>query len=167
MTFFFESYWKKLFCYIYISPLRSANFYFSPQDLPRAVADCAPSIYSHGSGGKIKRSSSNQYSYPRGSWVHGGELYGIKALSKSSDSHPVDSSSIVGAFAKLAGNRANNVHPMQSVYLGSDRRFNRYWLFLGTCNANDPGHRCVFFESSEDGHWEVINNKEVMSLYSS
>ncbi|KAF3555441.1 hypothetical protein F2Q69_00016436 [Brassica cretica] len=84
----------------------------------------------------------------------------IEELSKSSDSHPVDSSSIVGAaFAKLAG---DNVHPMQSVYLGSDRRFNRYWLFLGPCNANDPGHRCVYFESSEDGHWEVISHKEAL-----
>lgn len=128
------------------------------------MVDCAPSIYSHGSGGKIKRSSSNQYSYPRESWVHGGELHGMKELSKSSDPHPVDSSSVVGAYAKLSGDKANSVHPMQSVYLGSDRRFNRYWLFLGPCNANDPGHRCVFFESSEDGHWEVINNKEVMAL---
>uniref|UniRef100_A0A0D3C168 WHIM2 domain-containing protein n=2 Tax=Brassica TaxID=3705 RepID=A0A0D3C168_BRAOL len=96
--------------------------------------------------------------HPRVSWVHGGER--IEELSKSSDSHPVDSSSIVGAaFAKLAG---DNVHPMQSVYLGSDRRFNRYWLFLGPCNANDPGHRCVYFESSEDGHWEVISHKEAL-----
>ncbi|KAF3555440.1 hypothetical protein F2Q69_00016437 [Brassica cretica] len=31
------------------------------EDLPRAMVDCVPSIYSHGSGGKIKRaSSSNQ-----------------------------------------------------------------------------------------------------------
>lgn len=144
--------------------MRCANFDLASQDLPRAMVDCAPSIYSHGSGGKIKRSSSNQYSYPRVSWVHGGELHGTRELSKSPDSRPVDSSSIAGDFAKLAGDKANNAHPMQSVYLGSDRRFNRYWLFLGPCNANDHGHRCVYFESSEDGHWEVINNEEVTSL---
>lgn len=139
-----------------------ANFILVPQDLPRAMVDCVPSIYSHGSGGKIKRaSSSNQYSYPRVSWVHGGGERIEELSSKSSDSQPVDSSSIVGAFTKLAG---DNVHPMQSVYLGSDRRFNRYWLFLGPCNPNDPGHRCVYFESSEDGHWEVISHKEVMSI---
>lgn len=139
--------------------MRSANFDLVPQDLPRAVVDFAPapSIYSHGSGGKIKRSSSNQYGHPRVSWVHGGERHGMKDLSKSSDSHPVDSSSVSGAFAKQDGG-----HPMQSVYLGSDRRFNRYWLFVGPCNANDPGHRCVYFESSEDGHWEVISDKEVI-----
>ncbi|KAF3575502.1 hypothetical protein DY000_02034102 [Brassica cretica] len=89
------------------------------EDLPRAMVDCVPSIYSHGSGGKIKRASSSNH--PRVSWVHGGER--IEELSKS---------------------------------------FNRYWLFLGPCNANDPGHRCVYFESSEDGHWEVISHKEAL-----
>ncbi|XP_010450235.1 PREDICTED: homeobox-DDT domain protein RLT3-like isoform X1 [Camelina sativa] len=155
---------EKLDVFVALIELLSSGSTIRMEDLPRAIVDCVPSIYSHGSGGKIKRSSSNQCSYPRGSWVHGGELPGIKALSKSSDSHPVDSSSVVGDFANLAGDNANNVHPMQSVYLGSDRRFNRYWLFLGTCNANDPGHRCVFFESSEDGHWEVINNKEALRV---
>lgn len=57
---------------------------------------------------------------------------------------------------------AGNGHPMQSVFLGSDRRYNRYWLFLGPCCTNDPGHRRVYFESSEDGHWEVIDTEEVM-----
>ncbi|CAL2244652.1 unnamed protein product [Prunus armeniaca] len=52
---------------------------------------------------------------------------------------------------------------MQSVFLGSDRRYNRYWLFLDPCNAYDPGHRRVYIESSEDGHWEVIDTEEVVS----
>ncbi|EOA15935.1 hypothetical protein CARUB_v10004029mg [Capsella rubella] len=151
---------EKLDVLVALIDLLSSGSTIRMEDIPRAMVDCAPSIYSHGSGGKIKRSSFNQYR--RGSWVHGGELHGTQALTKSSDSHPVDSSSIVGAFAKLAGEKANNVHPMQSVYLGSDRRFNRYWLFLGPCSLNDPGHRCVFFESSEDGHWEVLDNKEAL-----
>ncbi|XP_056854992.1 homeobox-DDT domain protein RLT3-like [Raphanus sativus] len=150
---------EKLDVFMALIDLLSSGSTIRIEDLPRAMVDCVPSIYSHGSGGKIKRaSSSNQYSYPRVSWVHGGER--IEELSsKSSDSQPVDSSSIVGAFTKLAG---DNVHPMQSVYLGSDRRLNRYWLFLGPCNPNDPGHRCVYFESSEDGHWEVISHKEAL-----
>ncbi|KAF8079476.1 hypothetical protein N665_1024s0004 [Sinapis alba] len=151
---------EKLGVFVALIDLLSSGSTIRMEDLPRAMVDCVPSIYSHGSGGKIKRASSNQYSYPRVSWVHGGER--IEELSKSSDSHPVDSSSIVGTSAKLAGDKANNGHPMQSVYLGSDRRFNRYWLFLGPCNANDPGHRCVYFESSEDGHWEVISHKEAL-----
>ena len=61
----------------------------------------------------------------------------------------------------------SGLHLMQSVFLGSDRRYNRYWLFLGPCSAlgpcsvYDPGHRRVYFESSEDGHWEVIDTVEV------
>lgn len=54
-----------------------------------------------------------------------------------------------------------DIHPMQSIFLGSDRRYNRYWLFLGPCNAYDPGHRRIYYESSEDGHWEVIDTEEV------
>lgn len=55
------------------------------------------------------------------------------------------------------------LHPMQSIFLGSDRRYNRYWLILGPCDEQDPGHRRVYFESSEDGHWEIIDTKEVNS----
>jgi hypothetical protein len=55
-----------------------------------------------------------------------------------------------------------DVHPLQSIYLGSDRRYNNYWLFLGPCTTNDPGHRRVYFESSEDGHWEVIDSTQVV-----
>lgn len=68
---------------------------------------------------------------------------------------------------KLKGTEAEDVesdeHSMHSIYVGSDRRFNSYWLFLGPCNAKDPGHRRVYFESSEDGHWEVIDTKEGLS----
>lgn len=53
------------------------------------------------------------------------------------------------------------LHPMQSIFLGSDRRYNRYWLILGPCDEQDPGHRRIYFESSEDGHWEIIDTKEV------
>ncbi|CAH2079366.1 unnamed protein product [Thlaspi arvense] len=151
---------EKLDVFVALIELLSSGSTIRLEVLPRAMVD-APSIYNRGSGGKIKRSSSSQC-YPRVSWVHGGELHGVKELPKSSDSRPVDSSSVVGAFAKLPGDKANNCHPMQSVYLGSDRRFNRYWLFLGPCNVNDPGHRCVYFESSEDGHWEVISDKEAL-----
>lgn len=94
----------------------------------------------------------------------------------SSDSRPVDSSLIISksSFENSASNGKGAketealfyLHPMQSVYLGSDRRYNRYWLFLGPCNVYDPGHKRVYFESSEDGHWEVIDTEEViLSVY--
>ncbi|CAL2248561.1 unnamed protein product [Prunus armeniaca] len=41
-------------------------------------------------------------------------------------------------------------------------KYNRYWLFLGPCNAYDPGHRRVYIKSSEDGHWEVIDTEEAL-----
>jgi hypothetical protein len=55
-------------------------------------------------------------------------------------------------------------HEPQVVLLGSDRRYNSYWLFLGPCRADDPGHRRVYFESSEDGHWEVVDSPQVAHL---
>jgi hypothetical protein len=86
--------------------------------------------------------------------------------------YPVDSSVSMSKFyekERSSGEGENvkekvesDLHPMQSVFLGSDRRYNRYWLFLGPCNAYDPGHRRVYFESSEDGHWEVIDTIEVL-----
>lgn len=86
-------------------------------------------------------------------------------------SHPasVDSSLLASKFhiqeASFEKRKDSaNSHPIQSVFLGSDRRYNRYWLFLGPCNAGDPGHRRVYFESSEDGHWEVIDTEEVIFL---
>lgn len=87
---------------------------------------------------------------------------------------PVDSSLLISIIhsneepfekekeAKKTG--STDSHPIQSVFLGSDRRYNRYWLFLGPCNVDDPGHRRVYFESSEDGHWGVIDTEEVYTL---
>ncbi|CAN8307588.1 unnamed protein product [Cochlearia groenlandica] len=93
------------------------------------------SIYSHGSGGKIKRSSSNQYSHPRVSWIHGGDLRGVNELSKSSDSHPIDSSSVMRASTKLVAIKL---------------------IMLTLCNL----YIVVLIVDSTDGRWEVINNKE-------
>ncbi|XP_022771611.1 homeobox-DDT domain protein RLT3-like isoform X4 [Durio zibethinus] len=138
----------------------------------KAVAVRVANIPQYGSGAKIKGSSSNQQNFPRPSWVYGGQRNGVQEAHTSSDSHPVDSSSITKFFEKekCSGSRKDaketevgvDIHPIQSVFLGSDRRYNRYWLFLGPCNAYDPGHRRVYFESSEDGHWEVIDTEEAL-----
>ncbi|CAA6670530.1 unnamed protein product [Spirodela intermedia] len=53
--------------------------------------------------------------------------------------------------------------PVTGGPLGFDRRYNSYWLFLGPCGSGDPGHRRVYFESSEDGRWEVIDTDEALS----
>lgn len=49
----------------------------------------------------------------------------------------------------------------ESICLGSDRRHNMYWQFFGG-NLPDPGRGRLYFESSEDGHWEVIDNEEAL-----
>lgn len=49
----------------------------------------------------------------------------------------------------------------QSICLGSDRRHNTYWQFFGG-SLRDPGCGRVYFESSDDGHWEVIDNEEAL-----
>ncbi|KAM0862284.1 hypothetical protein ACQ4PT_045348 [Festuca glaucescens] len=38
------------------------------------------------------------------------------------------------------------------------------FLEHGSRIADDPGHRRVYFESSEDGHWEVIDSPQVVHL---
>jgi len=107
-----------------------------------------PNMRHHGSGAKIKKS-----------------LIDHQQLSVDLDfilevSEKVQSSRTKSTVAK--DKSGHDVHPMQSIYLGSDRRYNRYWLFLGPCDLIDPGHRQIYFESSEDGHWEVINTAQVV-----
>ncbi|KAG6482178.1 homeobox-DDT domain protein RLT3-like [Zingiber officinale] len=67
-----------------------------------------------------------------------------------------------GSNSSKVKEACNNMHPMQSILLGSDRRYNNYWLFLGLCSVHEPGHRRVYFESSEDGHWEVIDTAQAL-----
>ncbi|CAM8918050.1 unnamed protein product [Rhodiola kirilowii] len=131
------------------------------------VRDTFPIATRYGSGAKIKRSTVKQ-NMSRPYWTGVDQVHTL-------DDHPVDSSistskflSSEGSFSKRkisvdAGGGLSS-HPMQSVFLGSDRRYNRYWLFLGPCLNSDPGHRRVYFESSEDGHWEVIDNEEVFGV---
>lgn len=85
------------------------------------------------------------------------------------DMQPIDSSAIISATQEKLGEKdateiegLDDLHPMQSISLGSDRRYNRYWLFLGPCNIFDPGHKRIYFESSEDGRWEMIETEEVI-----
>lgn len=107
------------------------------------------------------------------SWGQLGQLQGIKEAYTYWKDHAIDSSASISKFYEIFSEKGKDgkqtktwvsVHPMQSIFLGSDRRYNRYWLFLGPCSGNDPGHRRVYFESSEDGHWEVIDTEEVIPL---
>lgn len=115
---------------------------------------------------------------PGSHWNQIGLIQPFKEGLSSSNPHscPVDSSLLISSVSSHEESFENgkeaketgsiDSHPIQSVFLGSDRRYNRYWLFLGPCNVDDPGHRRVYFESSEDGHWEVIDTEEVYILTS-
>ncbi|GAB2211384.1 hypothetical protein Drorol1_Dr00024696 [Drosera rotundifolia] len=131
-----------------------------------------PKVYQHGSGAKIKRSSVT-HAEPSASDPRNWQVCVDKECPSQAEDHTVDSSTLMSLFrgknkssprSRDAKETAvgDHLHPMQSIFLGSDRRYNRYWLFLGPCVANDPGHRRVYFESSEDGHWEVIDTEEAL-----
>lgn len=145
------------------------------QDRIPPSVESVPSINHYGSGAKIKRSSGRQHSWPSSFGGYIGQMLATKDT--PSGLHPVDSSAFMlkfGGNAKSCSRRKyaneteaeDDLHPMQSVFLGSDRRYNRYWLFLGPCNALDPGHKRIYFESSDDGHWEKIDTEEVIFAYS-
>ncbi|KAL5709185.1 hypothetical protein ACHQM5_019902 [Ranunculus cassubicifolius] len=106
------------------------------------VAESVSTIQHHG-GAKIKRSLGKHDYLSKPYWDNGANM---NIVSEKKGAEEVE----------LHG------HPLYSIYLGSDRRFNSYWLFLGPCNAKDEGHRRIYFESSEDGHWEVIDTKEAL-----
>ncbi|KAM2993564.1 hypothetical protein FF2_045649 [Malus domestica] len=162
---------EKLNALVALIDLLHAGSSFRIEDPTNAVAECTLSSLHSGSGAKIKRLSAKQHSDPRSTWVHAGHMGGAKEDS-TLKFHPLDSSATISKFSdERFSTKGKNgkekdvqfdVHPMQSVFLGSDRRYNRYWLFLGPCNAYDPGHRRVYFESSEDGHWEVIDTEEAL-----
>ena len=132
------------------------------QDPTKVAGDCNSSI-PRGSRAKIKRSLVKK---PGPFWNQIGQMQCVKEVHSCFHPCPVDSSSLISNFHNHGMKRKGSTesHPIQSVFLGSDRRYNRYWLFLGPCNADDPGHRRVYFESSEDGHWEVIDTEEVNFL---
>ncbi|CAN4114486.1 unnamed protein product [Withania somnifera] len=159
---------EKLNALVALVDLLTAASCIAEKDQPFAV-ECAPAI-NHASGGKIKRSSATS-SYLTGQAQSRSGHLSNQDLIVSLELQPVDSSVSMSKYTEknkspsTAKNAkqleaGDDVHPMQSIYLGSDRRYNRYWIFLGPCNELDPGHRRIYFESSEDGHWEVIDTEE-------
>ncbi|XP_057476389.1 homeobox-DDT domain protein RLT3 isoform X2 [Actinidia eriantha] len=142
------------------------------EDPTGPVAECVPNNH-YGSGAKIKRASVKQHKLPTSFGGYCGQMLATKELDRLSGLQPKDSSASISTFFAKANSCSQrkdaketevegNLHPMQSIFLGSDRRYNRYWLFLGPCNANDPGHKSIYFESSEDGHWEVVDTEEAL-----
>uniref|UniRef100_A0A803NVQ3 Homeobox-DDT domain protein RLT3 n=1 Tax=Cannabis sativa TaxID=3483 RepID=A0A803NVQ3_CANSA len=162
---------EKLNVMVALIDLLRAGFSIRMEEPPETIAECVPSTYHSTSGAKIKRSSAKHQNLLGSSWGHLGQLQGIKEAYAYWNCHAIDSFSSISKLCERPSYKENvakhtevwvGLHPMQSVFLGSDQRYNRYWLFLGPCNANDPGHRRIYFESFKDGHWEVIDTKEAL-----
>ncbi|XP_027163335.1 homeobox-DDT domain protein RLT3 [Coffea eugenioides] len=168
---------EKLCALLALIDLVSSGSSVRLEDPVAAITTFVPNMTQHSTGAKIKRSTAKQYNFPR----QAGGYCGANGRDASSTSvlNPIDSLVLMSKTSERErscsmrkDNRemeaSEDLHPMQSIYLGSDRRYNRYWLFLGPCNGSDPGHKRIYFESSEDGNWEFIDNEEALcSLVSS
>ncbi|KAM3371670.1 hypothetical protein ACQJBY_018849 [Aegilops geniculata] len=156
---------EKLDCLVALIDVVSGAGSVPRLEEPQSVLSNIQRAQSHASGGKIKKCTRTIY--------QSSDEY----LNRPGSSHSFDSSMQGQSGSRrsqdyIADSGANEsptgfAHQPQIVLLGSDRRYNNYWLFLGPCRADDPGHRRVYFESSEDGHWEVIDSpQDLLSLLS-
>ncbi|KAL0299169.1 UNVERIFIED_CONTAM: Homeobox-DDT domain protein RLT3 [Sesamum radiatum] len=161
---------EKLNALVALIDLLGAGSSIRMEDPLMSSMECLPNTHHHGSGAKIKRSIVKQYDSLGLLGSHAGQTFSGPDV--NIPEQPIDSlvpMSKIGEEEKFANMKRVAkqmgaelyLHPMQSIFLGSDRRYNRYWLFLGPCDELDPGHRRIYFESSEDGHWEMIDTKEV------
>ncbi|XP_073128054.1 homeobox-DDT domain protein RLT3 isoform X2 [Henckelia pumila] len=137
------------------------------EDPLASITECSQNINIYGSGAKIKRSTTKQCNLPLigscgqtlgnlGTGTSEQPTDSLVTMSKISDEEKCENMKTIAEEFEID----DYIHPMQSIFLGSDRRYNRYWVFLGPCDETDPGHRRIYFESSEDGHWEVIDTRE-------
>ncbi|RZC71564.1 hypothetical protein C5167_034786 [Papaver somniferum] len=159
---------EKLDALVALVDLANAGSSQRVEDPSRITTERVP-IVNHQGGGKIKRSSAAQLNV--GNSFQG--CISVDPLTTMSYHFGMEYPSCKGKrLCRKDGRYTSeamrvdamelNGHPLLSVYLGSDRRYNCYWLFLGPCNVKDPGHRRIYFESSEDGHWEVIDTEEAL-----
>lgn len=161
---------EKLDGLVALVDLASSACSFRTKEPMRTVASTFYNYQNHASGAKIKKSVTSHH--PPSAEIFEGPAHRAEETRSSPYSFSKYPSEI---FSKASenGHSSNenittdpteeslpDVHPQRSIYLGSDRRYNSYWLFLGPCNPNDPGHRRVYVESSEDGHWEVIDTPQ-------
>lgn len=135
-----------------------------------SIVEYSQYINIYGSGAKIKRSITKQCNFSALSGSCGQTLGNLGVGTSEQPTDSLVTMSNISNEEKYENMKMiveefevdGYIHPMQSIFLGSDRRYNRYWLFLGPCDDSDPGHRRIYFESSEDGHWEVIDTREAL-----
>ncbi|CAN6313415.1 unnamed protein product [Urochloa humidicola] len=155
---------EKLDCLVALIDIVSGAGSVPRLEEPQRVLHNMPRAQPHQSGGKIKKSAKNLYQSTEESLNVQGNLCRLDCSRQGRSASPGNQDYIIDSGRN---DRSGVAHEPQVVLLGSDRRYNSYWLFLGPCRADDPGHRRVYFESSEDGHWEVVDSpQELLSLLS-
>ncbi|KAL3519817.1 hypothetical protein ACH5RR_017966 [Cinchona calisaya] len=65
----------------------------------------------------------------------------------------------------FVGHTAEEMYVFRSLPLGSDRRRNRYWLFVASPSSPDPGSGRIFVESP-DGYWRLMDSVEAFDALS-
>ncbi|XXG87620.1 hypothetical protein AAC387_Pa11g2264 [Persea americana] len=153
---------EKLNVLVALVDLTAAGSSIRPENTVRAISENTVEMQHRGSGAKLKRSSVSQQLWSKPFQGHVGYVHSIDGQSFGKTGGHYRSNSSKSRSAEYIGELGSDMHPLQSIYLGSDRRYNSYWLFLGPCDGKDPGHRRVYFESSEDGHWEVIDTEQAL-----
>lgn len=153
---------EKLNVLVALVDLTAAGSSIRPENTVRAISENTVEMQHRGSGAKLKRSSVSQQLWSKPFQGHVGYVHSIDGQSFGKTGGCHRSNSLKSRGAEYIGEPGSDMHPLQSIYLGSDRRYNSYWLFLGPCDGKDPGHRRVYFESSEDGHWEVIDTEQAL-----
>ncbi|PWA91394.1 DDT domain-containing protein [Artemisia annua] len=161
---------EKLNALLALVDLLKAGSSIQMEERVSSAVQCVPNIYQIGSGAKIKRSTAKQQRIFVPLENNCRQIINSGESDTMPDVQPVDSSAVISVVQEESMEKdvtevedVDDLHPMQSIYLGSDRRYNRYWLFLGPCNTFDPGHKRIYFESSEDDHWDVIETQEALT----
>eukprot|EP00268_Persea_americana_P041651 TRINITY_DN41585_c1_g1_i3.p3 TRINITY_DN41585_c1_g1~~TRINITY_DN41585_c1_g1_i3.p3 ORF type:complete len:101 (+),score=13.03 TRINITY_DN41585_c1_g1_i3:402-704(+) len=96
-----------------------------------------------GSGAKLKRSSGSRHIWSKPFQGHVGAVgyvHSIDGQSLGKTGGCRRSNSLKSKAEYIVDELGSGMHPLQSIYLGSDRRYNSYWLFPGPCDGKDPGH---------------------------
>uniref|UniRef100_A0ACD5XDG3 Uncharacterized protein n=1 Tax=Avena sativa TaxID=4498 RepID=A0ACD5XDG3_AVESA len=156
---------EKLDCLVALLDVVSGAGSIPRLEEPQSFLSNIQRAQSHASGGKIKKLTRTIYQSSDEHLNRSGSSHSFDSSMQGQSGSPKSQDYI--ADSGISESSTGFAHQPQIVLLGSDRRYNNYWLFLGPCMAEDPGHRRVYFESSEDGHWEVIDSpQELLSLLS-
>lgn len=142
------------------------------QDPETSHAECVPTINHIGSGAKIKRSTAKQCNLPKPYGSYTAQMLGMKKVNTSSLLQSFDS---LASISTISGQEKpssrkkdakemeveDDLHPVQSIFLGSDRRYNRYWLFWAPVMHMIQATREYILSllSMDTGRWLILKRE--------